>query len=228
MSYTTDTVSAETATYGGLVDAVGGIATVVLAIVALAGIAPARLAAVATIVFGAALLIQGGTMLSEYALVLRPRGTTATGEPGARIEHFGGSGLSSLFMMGAAGIVLGVLALLNISALQLIAIAVIAYGATLIISSNAVRQLYWLQAQSLRAASSVSGPELIAGEMASGSTGVQMLAGLTAVVLGILAVAGTDATALILVGLLVLGSTVVLTGSTLSGLVEGFMRPQTR
>ena len=33
MSYTTGTMSAETATYGGLVDAIGGIATVVLAIV---------------------------------------------------------------------------------------------------------------------------------------------------------------------------------------------------
>lgn len=49
----------EAATYGGVVDAIGGAATVILAIVALAGVGQSMLAAIATIVFGAALLIQG-------------------------------------------------------------------------------------------------------------------------------------------------------------------------
>jgi hypothetical protein len=41
-------------------------------------------------------------------------------------------------------------------------------------------------------AATTSGGELIAGEMAVGSGTVQMLAGLTAIVLGVLAVAGTN------------------------------------
>jgi hypothetical protein len=57
--------SAEAAAYGGMGDAVGGIATAVLAIVALTGFARDTMAPIATIVFGAALLIQGGTILSN-------------------------------------------------------------------------------------------------------------------------------------------------------------------
>jgi hypothetical protein len=65
---------------------------------------------------------------------------------------------------------------------------------------------------------------LRAGEMASGSAGVQMLAGLASLVLGILAVLGVN-DILTLAALIVLGATVILTGSALSGLVIGFMRP---
>jgi hypothetical protein len=54
---------------------------------------------------------------------------------------------------------------------------------------------------------------------------MQCLAGLAAIVLGILAVTGTNPTVLTLVGLLVLGATVLLTGSTLSGVAMGFMEP---
>jgi hypothetical protein len=61
--------------------------------------------------------------------------------------------------------------------------------------------------------------------MASGSAVLQCLSGLAAIILGILAVTGTNPNVLILVGLLVLGATVLLTGSTLSGAVMGFMEP---
>jgi hypothetical protein len=67
--------------------------------------------------------------------------------------------------------------------------------------------------------------EFLAGEMSASSAGIQTLAGLTAIILGILAVSGHDPMVLTIVALLVLGATVVLTGSTLSGLVLGFMRP---
>jgi hypothetical protein len=62
--------------------------------------------------------------------------------------------------------------------------------------------------------------------MASGSAGIQSLAGLGAIVLGVLAVAGsTNDVVLNLVALLALGATLVLTGSTLSTTVLSFMRP---
>jgi hypothetical protein len=44
------------------------------------------MASIATIVFSAALLIQGGTMLSEYAQIIFPAGSRAT-----NVEGFGGS-----------------------------------------------------------------------------------------------------------------------------------------
>jgi hypothetical protein len=205
----------ETAAYGGLADAIGGVATVVLAIVALAGVHADVLTPIAIIVFGAALLIQGGAMLSEYGQVILPAQFSA--------EQFGGASLSSLFLVGAAGIVLGILSLIGIQVATLSSVAVIAFGAALVVSSNSVRQLYMLRSVSMRAVSSQGGAQFLAGEMASGSAGVQLLAGLTGIVLGILAVTGTYPVTLMLSALIVLGATVVLTGSTMSGIVLGFM-----
>lgn len=207
----------DAAAYGGLIDAIGGIATAVIAIVALAGFAPDVLAGICTIVFGAALLIEGGTLLSEYVQI---SSTEATSE-----EQLTGGGLSAMFLFGIGGIVLGVLALLGIAPAALISVAVIAYGSTLLLSSSSVRQLYLLQSATMRTAGIRSGSELMAGGMASGSAGVQLLAGLAAIVLGILAVSGSHTLLLTLVALLVLGVTELLTGSALSALVLSFMRP---
>jgi hypothetical protein len=212
----------EAATYGGLVDAIGGAATIILAIVALSGVGQSMLPAIATVVFGAALLIQGGTMLTEFTKLMTPPSAATTVE-----EAVGGGGLSALFLVGAAGIVLGVLSLVGIAAQTLTAAAVIAFGAALLLSSSSVWQLYRAKRASYRggAVGTVSGAEFLAGEMASGSAALQSLSGLAAIVLGILAVTGTNPNALTLVGLLVLGATVLLTGSTLSGAVMGFMEP---
>ena len=53
------------------------------------------------------------------------------------------------------------------------------------------------------------------------------LAGLAAIVLGILALAGVNAAVLDLSALIALGATLVMTGSTLSATVMSFMRPAT-
>ena len=181
------------------------------------------MAAIATIVFGIALLIQGGTMLSEYAQIIFPPGAKAS-----PIDQFGGSSLSAVFLVGAAGIVLGVLALLGINSGVLTPVATIAFGTALVLSSNAVWHLYVLRRASVQAESQCQfgASEILASDMASGSASVQALAGLTAVVLGILAVAGTtnDLT-LNLIALLALGSTIVLTGGSLSTTVLSLMRP---
>jgi hypothetical protein len=215
----------EAATYGGLVDAIGGIATLVLAIVGLSGVHEMTLGGIATIVFGVALLIQGGTMLTEYT-----RTSSPIGAPMMTEAIGSGGGLSALFLVGTAGIVLGVLALLNIYAQTLIAVAVIAFGAGLLLSSNSVWNLYRTKHDSHRlgVAQAVSGGEILASEMAAGSAVMQSLAGLAAGILGILAVTGTaNPTVLTLVGLLVLGATVLLTGSSLSAIVMGFMETPT-
>src|SRR5262245_30554193 len=100
----------DAATYGGLVDAIGGIATIILAIVAISGVGSSMLAAIATIVFGAALLIQGGTMLTEFTKLMAPPSAAGSME-----EVVGGGGVSALFLVGAAGIVLGILSLIGIA-----------------------------------------------------------------------------------------------------------------
>jgi hypothetical protein len=70
-----------------------------------------------------------------------------------------------------------------------------------------------------------AGSEVLANEMAFGSAGLQAFAGLAAIVLGILALSGTNSVVLTLVALLALGAALILTGSTLSATVLGFMRP---
>jgi hypothetical protein len=67
MSMTLSHMTARETTYGWVADAIGGIATVVLAIIGLSGSHSETILAIATIVFGAALLIEGGTMITEYA-----------------------------------------------------------------------------------------------------------------------------------------------------------------
>jgi hypothetical protein len=225
----TDTTSS-LASYGGFVDAIGGIATIVLAILGLAGVQSDMMVSILTIIFGVALLIHGGAMLSEYVYLAFPSGMTVASTPGTMIaspELSGVGTLSVLFLVGAAGIVLGILGLVGIYPGTLTSVAVIAFGAALVLSCNAVWNL-----QSLKPSMPIggwrSGSVMLAGEMASGSAGIQALAGLTAVVLGILAVIGMRPEVLTFVALLVLGTTLVLTGTAMSAAVLSFMRPSAR
>jgi hypothetical protein len=216
MTYSSSTASSDVASYGGFVDAVGGIATVVLAIIGLAGVKPEIMVSIATVVFGAALLIQGGAMLTEITLI------EAT--PEADVPATGG-GISALFLVGFAGIVLGILALLGVYAPVLTSASAIAFGAALVISSAAVWQL--LTSRSIEARFQARNPMLrvMASEVAAGSAGLQAMAGLAVIVLGILAVTGAFTASLTLIAFLVAGTAIVLTGSTLSGTMIGFMRP---
>jgi hypothetical protein len=224
MSFTTGSATRDTAAYGGFVDAIGGVATIVLAIIGLSGAKPEMLVAVAVIVFGAALLVQGGAMLSEYVGIIFPEGAS-----NVSMEQFGGSSVSALFMAGAAGIVLGILGLVGVQTPILTSVAIIAFGAGLLVSSNSVSQLHALkraaERMSAQGASQTGGAEVIAHEMAAGSAGVTALAGLAAVVLGILALADVHSVVLELAALIALGSTLVTTGSTLTATVVNFMRP---
>jgi hypothetical protein len=142
----------EATNYGGLVDALGGAATVVLAIIGLAGTKADMLLAIATVVFGAALLIQSGTILSELTHMMFPPGASTSA------EEFSGGGLSTVFLVGMAGIVLGVLALLGIFPVELIAIAVIAFGGALVFGSNAVWSVHRMKRAFIRTMERVRSP----------------------------------------------------------------------
>jgi hypothetical protein len=209
-------VSGETAAYGGFIDALGGIATIVLAIIGLSGVKSEVLVSISTIVFGAALLIQAGALLGEFSKVETEQDTDV---------GTGGGGLSVLFLVGIAGLVLGVLALLNIHAAVLTAAAVIAFGAALLISSWAVWQLLTSPLIAARFRTHAPMVRLIASEAAAGSAGLQAMAGLAVIVLGVLAICGIYTVPLTLTALLVSGASIVMTGSALSGTMVGLMRP---
>ena len=96
--------------------------------------------AIATIIFGAALLIEGGAMLSEYAHMIFPPGATA-----AVTHEFRGGSLTGVLAAGVAGIVLGILALVGIHPVGLTAIAAIVFGSALLFSCNAISHLHALR-----------------------------------------------------------------------------------
>lgn len=217
-SYSSSSASTEAVGYGGFVDALGGIATIVLAIIALSGVRSLDLLSIATIVFGAALLIQGGAMLSEFA-VIEATPETSSGATGG--------GLGVLFGVGVAGIILGVLALLGVHSTILDSVAVIAFGGALVVSASAVWQLLTSRSIATRFQTGSSMLRVVASEVATGSSSVQGLAGLAVIVLGVLGVAGIMTNNLALIALLVAGAAIVMTGSTLSGTMIGFMRSGT-
>ena len=191
-------------------EAVAGIVAIVLTILGLAHVSPTFLAAVATIAVGVALISHGGMVATEYAsLVMRPD------EARPAVADLGGSAAWSLELLaGAAGIVLGILALLQVASMDLLAIAAIAYGGALVFSSGSSAQLDLVR---LSMTGLGQPAQRLAASILSASVAMQAVAGLGAVVLGILALAGFSAMIMILIALLTLGAFIFMNGSTLTG-----------
>lgn len=194
-------------------EAAAGIAAIVLTILGLANVAPGFLAGIATIAVGVALLAQGATVAGEYARLL--------GYQQGEVAAFSSSSWSIEFLAGAAGIVLGILTLLGVVPMILTAAAIIAFGGGLCLSAGAAGQV---AVNTTRGSSSDDRIRRIAVESASTSSITQGLAGLQAVVLGILALAGLNTLPLVLIALLVIGVFLLVNGSTFSGFVLSFFR----
>lgn len=200
-----------------LSEAIGGIVAIVLTILGLAHVAPDFLVAIATIAIGVALLFQGGVVAMEYAsLVLRP-----SPQASSVTELGGGTAWSIVFLAGAAGIVLGILALLQVAPTELVAIAAIGFGAALVLGTTSATQVNVIRLSSLGLDDTARN---VAGGILSASVGVQAIAGLEAIVLGILALAGFNPVVLVLVALLGLGSFILVNGSVLSGSMLAMFR----
>jgi hypothetical protein len=196
------------------VEAIAGIAVIVLTILGLAHVVPVFLVAIAAIIAGVALLAQGAAIASEYARLLTVRSDV--------VLPLGNSSAWSLALLArAAGIVLGILALLNVSPVELVAIAVIAFGGGLIISSGPTAQIAVLKNASPTADERL---RRMVAEAASTSIIAQGMVGLAAVVLGILALAGFASLSLILIALLSVGVFLLVNGSTVSGFLLSVFR----
>jgi hypothetical protein len=196
----------------------GGVAVVVLAILALVGVVPGALTPIAGIVFGAAFLIEGAAMATKRNDLM----TTLAGAESAEVIL--GGGVTVEMASGITAIVLGILSLIGIASAALIPAILIVGGAGLMLSAGALSQFAEMRA----AAAGASGPaQRLARAAVSGAAGTQVLAGLGAVVLGILSLVPPLAAhfgAFMRVGMLVLGSSLVVSGTALSGRVLGMMR----
>ena len=101
-----------------MLEGFGAIAAIALAIVGLVGIFPPTMAAIAAIVVGAAVLVEGGAFSLKSVSITR---LETSWFEGARAADFQG---------GLAVVVLGVLALLGVASQTLLPIAVLTLGAT--------------------------------------------------------------------------------------------------
>lgn len=118
-------------TGGASFETLAGATAVVLSILALAGIAPLTLGAIATIAIGCALLAFGLAITARWRETLRTK--EGRGEAGTA------SGVEML--AGAAGIVLGVLVLVGTMPELLLAIAAIVFGGALLVGAMGQTQL---------------------------------------------------------------------------------------
>jgi hypothetical protein len=187
---------------------VAGLAVVVLAILGLADVAPTFLVSMATILFGVSLL--SNALPAGYSAPEGGIGGVSSGSP-------------TVLLAGVAGVVLGVLALLGASSIQLVAIAVIAFGRSLLIASHA--DVRFLAAAHGNVESTLV---RIVRDTARNATGLQTIAGMAAIVLGILALSGFSPPKLVLIALLELGCFSTLTSAVIKRTFAGVSRPAPR
>jgi len=213
----TDEVSSERRAHGlaaggSMLESVGGLAVVVLAILALAGVAPAILTAIAGIVFGASMLVEGSSISGEYARLSLRAPQTA----GQALEMEGGSGIE--VVVGIATVALGILSLIGISASSLLPVLVITGGVGLILSAGTMQRL-----NDLNMVAGYRSIEMhhVNHGMLTGAAAAQTLAGIAAAVLGILSLVAIPAAnaagsgSLPQVGMLVLGAAIALSGGAI-------------
>lgn len=200
----------------GLIDDIGGVATVLLAVFGLAGLYAPILAAIASILFGVALLVQGRALLAQYTVAsVEVAANTAVIDSAAAIRV-------AVILLGAGGAALGVLALLDVNSAVLTPIASILFGAGLVFSSVSAWHLNAIRRAAAKGEASAS--DMLANQVALDSLGVQTFAGLTAIILAILATLGvTYDLTLNLVALLILGSALILRGGSLNAILLSFM-----
>jgi len=191
---------------GSTTEGIGAIGAIVLAIIGLAGVFPNVMAAIATIVIGAVILVEGGAIGVAGRWLVYQNVTEGRSFPLS-------GGITAEFFGGLAGVVLGILALFRATPDILLAAAVLIYGAALLVGGATLsRGNLFLQTQS----QSVT-PEF--RSLAGTGAGGYILVGMGTLVLGILAVIGQVPMTLILVGLLSLGACALFSGANVNRLV---------
>ena len=200
---------------GSTVDAIGGAAAVVLAIVGLANISSAYMVSIAAIVLGASLLLQGGLIAAEYNEIL------SRIEGGPYLEFGGGLGAEGV--AGISALILGVLALFGLNPTMLMSIAAIILGAGLVLSSGVAMRFNSVK---INISEGTAEAKSVAHEALSAASFTQIFVGLGAVILGVLAVIGISPMTLSLVSMLCVGASTVLSGGALFSKIWGMTRPQ--
>lgn len=194
---------------GLLTEGAAGIAAIVLAILGLAGVSTGVLASIAVIVIGVGLLVQGFNTGAEQV--------RATPIANQRVAEFGAEVMVS-FVAGAAGIVLGILALIGIHAPYLVPAALIVFGGALLLAGATSGPV--VSNPLMTSATHQAGEVVFLPYNAPApSRGLQILIGVAAIVLGILSLIYMTSWVLVLIGMLAVGAALLMISATFSGAV---------
>jgi hypothetical protein len=218
----TEQAAMATAAGGSGLVAIGGICVAGLGIAGLATLGaanalPTTLAAIAVIVFGVVLVLQGLSLAARVWRFLAETGGTPTME--------GMAGMGGMVAGGIAGIVLGILALLGVVAYILMAVSVIVFGVCLWVSSAATSRVSMVEP--------AVGPSdrswLVTQQAVWMTSGMNALVGLAAIVLGIISVVAAaqlvyfGSLVLTLIALLCVGCAALVAGFAVSTRVMTYL-----
>ncbi len=200
---------AEIAGGGSVAEAVAGAGAIILSVLGLVGMFRDLFGPIATLAIGAAFLLGAGATAVECARLF-------TGETARwwRGEIAGAATVE--FLGGAAGIILGILALLGRWPAALLPVTAIIYGATFLLSSGPTAAL---NKALVHAPHEHERAERIAGDAMYTAAGTDVLVGLGGVVLGILALAGYEPLTLSLVAMIAFGAGVLMNGGAVAARV---------
>jgi hypothetical protein len=182
------------------------LALVVLGILALARIDPLLLVSIAVIVAGLVLVSDSAALARQMAAALAAKAS----------YHINASelpyGLSAGVLGGITGVVLGILAILQVAPQTLIAVAAIVFGAAVLFDFAARSQLRALR---MTTGETPEQSARLALAAASSTSTAAIFTGVGLVTLGILALAGIAGEVLTAVALLGLGAYVLLEDATM-------------
>lgn len=206
-------------TGGSIAEAVGGIAVGVLAIISLTEATPSVvLVPIAVIVLGIALLAEGSTIAAEFRRLM---GVTVDASP---VGNMQAGGITLEFLAGVGLVVLGILALIGIATEILVAVSVITAGAAMVLRSGMLLEMSDLH-------NLMSGlPDAqrhLARSSTSGVVSIQVLCGIAAIVLGIIALVTVHFSPLLFgeIGLLVLAGAITFGSGLWTGSVFRMLMP---
>jgi hypothetical protein len=192
--------------FGLLTEGAAGVAVIVLAVIALAGVSTLALASIAAIVIGIGLMVQAFNSAAEDTRVMTPDRDVS-----AQSATFGGEVMVD-WMCGLTGIVLGILALVGINSAHLLPPALIVFGGALLLS-GAIS----MRPRTFQVTTAGTERQMVVYRGSAAASGVEVLTGLAAIVLGILSVIMAPFGVLVLVGFLAVGAALLMTSASFAG-----------
>jgi hypothetical protein len=202
-------LASEVEPVGLMTEGAAGIAVIVLAVIALAGTAAGALASIATIVIGVGLMVQAFNSAAEHSKLM-----SADTAASPQAAEFSGEVMVDV-LCGITGIVLGILALVGINAAHLVPSALIVFGGALLLSGAV-----GMRPRSFPMAASTTGQtQVVSYRGSAAASGMEILIGVAAIVLGILSLVFMTSWVLVLVGFIAVGAALLMVSAAFSGAV---------